>query len=81
LSNLPTAALYLNQSVQEWLKLIYGWEYDKAQPQRALRNIPPRDPYVACAIGDEQMLERLLDSDPDWPTALAVRLECRLSSR
>ena len=49
--------------MDHWLKLAYGWEHDKAQPLRAVRSIPPRDPYVACAIGDEPMLERMLGLD------------------
>lgn len=52
--------------MEQWLKLVYGWRHDKAQPLQALQSIPSRDPYVACATGDERMLERLLDSDPDW---------------
>ncbi len=52
--------------MESWFRLVYGWGFNKAQPLEAAQHIPARDPYVACAIGDEPMLERLLDSDPDW---------------
>ena len=49
-----------------WLKLVYGSGFDRPLPAQAARSIPPRDPSVACAIGDDRTLVRLLDNDPDW---------------
>ncbi len=53
--------------MDSWLKLVYGWGYDKAQPAQAAQNLPPHtdDPYIACALGDDRTLHHAMHADPE----------------
>ncbi len=54
--------------MDSWLKFVYGWGYDKAQPARAAQNLPSStdDPYIACAVGDERILHQALHGDSEF---------------
>ena len=54
--------------MEEWLKLVYGWGYDTAQPGDAARMRPLKvdDPYIACAVGDEAVVQTAIDVDPQF---------------
>lgn len=59
-------------AVRAWLSLVYGEGYQNPRPTLALRLLQERqallgdDPYLACAIGDEERLRRELENNPDW---------------
>ncbi|MCC8959912.1 ankyrin repeat domain-containing protein [Bradyrhizobium sp. Pear77] len=62
--------------VRRWLQLVYAAEVngttDRAHPRVAMRmltedpDLVAGDPYLACAIGDEETIRRTAASDPAW---------------
>ncbi|PAY05638.1 MULTISPECIES: ankyrin repeat domain-containing protein [Bradyrhizobium] len=62
--------------VRRWLQLVYAADVagtsDRAHPRVAIRvltedpGLAADDPYLACAIGDEETLRRTAAHDPTW---------------
>jgi hypothetical protein len=62
--------------ILEWLRLVYAGQsaggYGLAQPTLAVQwleddpGLLGQDPYLACAVGDLDILQRTLSDDPDW---------------
>jgi hypothetical protein len=62
--------------VRRWLQLVYAGDVDgtadRANPRVAARmlaedpNLAADDPYLACAIGDEERVRRTANNDPAW---------------
>ncbi|HEX7919328.1 MAG TPA: hypothetical protein VF583_00125 [Bradyrhizobium sp.] len=62
--------------VRRWLQLVYAADVDgttdRAHPHVAVRmltedpDLVADDPYLACAIGDEETIRRTAASDPAW---------------
>lgn len=63
-------------SILNWLRLIYPGDIsggtDRASPAAAARmlkefpELPSRDPYLACAIGEEAVLRDMTKRDSEW---------------
>ncbi|HTC50436.1 MAG TPA: hypothetical protein VK700_00710 [Steroidobacteraceae bacterium] len=63
-------------SILEWLRLVYAGEsaggHGVAQPTLAVQwleddpGLLDQDPYLACAVGDLDILRRTLADDPGW---------------
>lgn len=62
--------------VRRWLQLVYAADVDgttdRANPRVAVRmltedpDLVADDPYLACAVGDEETIRRSAASDPAW---------------
>ncbi|MHC2436854.1 ankyrin repeat domain-containing protein [Bradyrhizobium sp. USDA 4451] len=65
-----------DERVRRWLQLLYAADVsgtsDRAHPRVAARmlgeypDLVADDPYLACAIGDEETLRRTAANDPAW---------------
>lgn len=65
-----------DERVLRWLQLVYAGDIDgtvnRANPRVAARmlaedpNLAADDPYLACAIGDEDAVRRTAANDPAW---------------
>lgn len=66
------ASVDREQSLQRWLTLVYGLDGSTARPELAIRmlhewpQLPGDDPYLACAIGNEQRIARETAANPAW---------------
>jgi ankyrin repeat protein len=59
-------------ALKRWILLVYGGNYNGPRPALAIRLLRERtnllgdDPYLACAVGDEALLLRMVTSNTAW---------------
>ncbi|MES1260109.1 MAG: ankyrin repeat domain-containing protein [Acidobacteriota bacterium] len=62
----------MSEELSRFLKFVYGEGYNPPKPLQAIRMLEAQpdlggsDPYLACAVGDEERLRQTLGADPRW---------------
>ncbi|MGC1298293.1 MAG: ankyrin repeat domain-containing protein [Alloacidobacterium sp.] len=59
-------------ALKRWLQLVYGEGYNAPRPALAISMLSDRpdllgdDPYLACIVGNETRVSKMLATNPDW---------------